>query len=74
MVQERPIMNEVSPVNQQPISYYNPTAAPIQPNMAPVTHHHGQPPTNLAHVIPPQPVAAVNGTLHPEDMNVISGT
>lgn len=71
LVQDRPVLSEVSSqIAQQPIPYYNPNTAPLQPNLAPV--HHAQPPTSLAHVLPAQPVAAINGTLHPDDMNVIA--
>ncbi|KAK4881810.1 hypothetical protein RN001_005129 [Aquatica leii] len=74
LVQERPIMSEVSQIPQQPMSYFNPNATPLQPTLPPVTHHHAQQPTNLTHVLPTQPVmAAVNGTLHPDDINAIQG-
>ncbi|KAF5276851.1 hypothetical protein FQA39_LY06402 [Lamprigera yunnana] len=74
LVQERPILTEVSQIPQQPIPYFNPNATPMQPNPPLVTHHHTQQPTNLTHILPAQPViAAVNGTLHPDDLNVIQG-
>lgn len=74
LVQERPIMNEVSQIAQPPMSYFNPNTAPIQPNMPPVSHHHAQQPTNITHVMPTQPViAAVNGSLHPDDINALQG-
>ncbi|KAF5276201.1 hypothetical protein FQR65_LT04006 [Abscondita terminalis] len=75
LVQERPIMSDVSQIPQQPMSYFNPNATPLQPNLPPVTHHHAQQPTNLTHVLPTQPVmATVNGTLHPDDINAIQGS
>lgn len=62
------------PINQPTIpQYYNPSgpAAQIQATMPQVQIHHNQQPP--PHVLSTQPVATVNGALHPEDINVISG-
>ncbi|KAF2897631.1 hypothetical protein ILUMI_08543 [Ignelater luminosus] len=72
LVQERPVLTEVSQIAQQPIPYYNPNSATLQPNLTPVPPHHGQPATTLAHVLPAQPVATINGSLHPDELNAIS--
>lgn len=67
--QERPNIAEMPPITQQPMTYYNPnTAPPIQGNLPPV-HHQVQPP----HVMPPQPTPLINGSVHPEELNVIPG-
>lgn len=67
--QERPNLGELPPIAQQPIQYYSPNAPPIQGNLAPV-HHQVQPPP---HVMPPQPAPVINGSVHPEELNVIQG-
>ncbi|KAJ8961542.1 hypothetical protein NQ318_014794, partial [Aromia moschata] len=71
---ERQVLPEVQqPINQPTIpQYYNPTAAPIQPNIPQVPIHHNQQPP--PHVLNPQPVVpTVNGAVHPEDINVLPG-
>lgn len=66
------MLNDVPQINQQPMAYYNPNAAPIQANMAPVPqHHHNQPPP--PHVLNTPAVPAVNGSVHPDDINVLPG-
>ncbi|XP_044761413.1 ras GTPase-activating protein-binding protein 2 isoform X2 [Coccinella septempunctata] len=67
--QECPVISEV-PQQQPPqvIPFFN-ANAPLQPGMQPVPHIPAQPPQ---HVMPPQPVAQVNGALHPEEINIIS--
>lgn len=68
--QERPNIGDMPPITQQPMPYYNPnTAPPIQGNLPPV-HHQVQPP----HVMPPQPTPVINGSVHPEELNVIPGS
>lgn len=58
-------------ISQQPMPYYSPNAAPpMQGNLPPVPHHQVQPPP---HVLAPQPTPTLNGAVHPEDLNVISG-
>lgn len=64
-------MNDVSQLNQQPMAYYNPNAAPIQANLPQVPpHHHNQPPP---HVLNTPAVPTVNGAVHPDDINVLPG-
>lgn len=65
------MLNDVPQISQQPMAYYNPNAAPIQANMPPVPpHHHSQPPP---HVLSSAAVPAVNGAVHPDDINVLPG-
>lgn len=67
---ERPTLGDMPPISQQPMQYYNPnTAPPIQATLPPV-HHQVQPPP---HVMPPQPTPVINGSVHPEELNVIPG-
>ncbi|KAJ8950477.1 hypothetical protein NQ314_007864 [Rhamnusium bicolor] len=70
---ERQVLSEVQqPINQPAIpQYYNPNAAPIQPNIPQVPVHHNQQPP--PHVLNPQPVPTVNGAIHPEDISVLPG-
>lgn len=42
----------------------------MQASFAPTSHHHVQPPP---HVIPTQPAPTMNGSVHPEDIAVMSG-
>ncbi|RZB41609.1 ras GTPase-activating protein-binding protein 2, partial [Asbolus verrucosus] len=65
--QECQVLGDVQQISQAPMQYYNPTTAPMQPNLPPVPHH--QPP----HVLAPPAVPTVNGAVHPDDINVLPG-
>lgn len=61
-------------LNQQPLPFYNSTtASTIQgslPQVPPSQHHHTQ---ALSHVMQPQSASALNGAIHHDDLNVLSG-
>lgn len=61
----------MQPITQQPMAYYNPSNAPLPTNMPAVPHHHTQPPP--PHVLNSQQVPTVNGSVHPDEMNVLPG-
>lgn len=73
-----PQMNQQQ--QQQPMAYYNPNAAaaaaaPLQANLQqvpPPPHHHSQPPPHVLNT-PAAAVPAVNGAVHPDDINVLPG-
>lgn len=69
MVQEHQVIEEMPQLSQQPIPYYNPN----QPLPTAMSHHHGQVATTVPHVLPPQPIATVNGNVHADDINALSG-
>ncbi|KAL3279493.1 hypothetical protein HHI36_017003 [Cryptolaemus montrouzieri] len=67
--QECPVIPEV-PQQQPVMPFFNANAAPLQPAIQPVPHLHNQPPP---HVLGPQTVPAVNGAVHPDDINMLPG-
>ncbi|KAG5882906.1 hypothetical protein JTB14_020174 [Gonioctena quinquepunctata] len=69
------VMVEVQqPIINQPAvqPYYNPNAGQIQANIPAVAIHHNQQPPP-PHVMNTQPVPTVNGSMHPDDINVMQG-
>lgn len=64
-------MGEIQPLNQQTIPFYNSNSATaIQGSLTQVpSQHHSQ---TISHAMPPQPTTSLNGTLHPDDLNVLS--
>ncbi|KAK9879169.1 hypothetical protein WA026_004021 [Henosepilachna vigintioctopunctata] len=66
--QECPVIQDVP--QQQPVIPFFGVTAPLQPGIQPVPNLHNQAPP---HVLGPQPVAAVNGAVHPDDLNILPG-
>ncbi|XP_057660662.1 ras GTPase-activating protein-binding protein 2 [Diorhabda carinulata] len=69
----QPIVEHQAAINQPAIApYYNPNAAQLPAAIPAVPIHHNQQPPP-PHVINPPVPPTVNGSIHPEEMNVMQG-